>query len=252
MRVREILNDQDCKLSEVATLLKADPALTGLIMRVANSARFLSAFPPKDLTTAVKRIGLGTTSELVTTFAIRSAFDTSSKELSSLLLDSYRQSTKIAVLSYFLADKVSKLDPGKAMIAGLMQDIALPPILSCLYKRPEIFNDPKRRAAAVDHLAPMVGVLILKKWGFNKQMIETVRSRKQWMRDPGSKPDLGDIILIARIHSTIGTPEFSQCPPMTEIPAFHKLPLGKLTPNQSLEILEEAKDEIAELNSMLA
>ncbi len=251
LRVRDLLNDPICKLSDAAALLKADPALTALIMRVATSARFLSLFPPKDLEGALGRIGLGTASELATTFAIRSAFNAPTGELKTLLLNSYRQSTKIAVLSYYLADKVSKLSPSKAMLAGLLQDISLPPILLCLSERPEIFNNSVLRTEAVDHLAPMVGALILQKWGFNCKMIETVRSRKQWMRDPGKKPDLGDIILIARLHSMIGTPEFSDCPVMTAMPAFAKLPLGKLNPNQSLLILDEAKDEIAELNRLL-
>ncbi|MDF1643362.1 MAG: HDOD domain-containing protein [Pseudomonadales bacterium] len=252
MRVRETLNDPDCKLSEVATLLKADPALTALIMRVANSARFLSVFPPKNLVAALKRIGLYTTSQLVTTFAIRSTFNVPSGPFKEVLLESYRKSTNVAVLSYCLADKVSKLDPGKAMLAGLMQDIAVPPILSCLLERPGIFSDPESRNRAVDHLAPLVGVLILKKWGFNKEMLEVVRSRKDWMRDPLKKADLSDIILIARIHSMLGTPEFRDCPAITDIPAFHKLPFGKLTPNQSLLILEEAKEEIVELNQLLS
>ncbi|MBL4584531.1 MAG: HDOD domain-containing protein [Pseudomonadales bacterium] len=251
MRVRQVLDDQNCKLTAVANILKADPALTALIMRVANSARFFSAFPPKNLLSALKRIGLSTTTELVTAFAIRSTYDTQSDELKTVLLDSYRQSTKIAVISYFLTYKVSKLSPSKALLAGLMQDIALPPILKCLYERPDIFNNPQRRTQAIDHLAPMVGALILKRWGFNKEMIDSVHSRKDWLRDPHSKADLGDIILIARIHSMLGTPEFRQCPAINEIPAFHKLPLGKLTPGQSLKILEDAKDDIAEMNHLL-
>ncbi|MBV1914994.1 MAG: HDOD domain-containing protein [Pseudomonadales bacterium] len=252
MRIRDLINDDDCNVSDVATLLKADPALTALIMRAATSVRFLSVFPPKDIDAAIGRIGLRTTSELVTAFALRSVFVSSSSELKTLLQDTYHQSTKIAILAYFLAEKTSRLSPAKAMLAGLLQDISLPPILLSLSKRPEIFNDLKLRTEAIDHLAPKVGALILKKWKFNKEMIEAVRSRKQWMRDGHKKPDLGDIILIARIHSMIGTPEINKCPSLPDIPAFGKFDLGELTPDQSLEILDDAKDEIAELNQLLA
>lgn len=252
MRIRDLINNDDCEFSDVATLLKADPALTALIMRAATSVRFLSLFPPKNIEAAISRIGLGTTSELVTAFALRSVFVSSSSELKTLLRDTYQQSTKIAILAYFLADKASKLSPSKAMLAGLLQDISLPPILLSLAKRPEIFNDLALRTQAIDHLAPKVGTLILKKWGFNKEMIEAVRSRKQWMRDTHKKPDLGDVILIARIHSMIGTPEINDCPSLPDIPAFGKFSLGELTPDQSLAILDDAKDEIAELNRLLA
>ena len=192
-----------------------------------------------------------TTAELATTFSIKAAFTTSSVKLKGLFIDSYRQSTKVAIISYFLAAKVSKLNPSKAMLAGLLQDIALPMILLQISERPEIFDHPKRRTEAVDTLAPLVGVLILKNWGFNKELIEAVRSRKQWMRDPEKRADLGDILLIARIHALIGSDEFYDCPSMLDLPAFQKLPLGKLTPGQSLAILEEAKEELEELHLLM-
>jgi len=251
IRLRETFNDPNCNITSAAKLLNTDPGLSAFIMRIANSVRFMSLFPPKDLESALRRIGLATTAELATTFAIKAAFTTSSIKLKELFINCYRTSTRVAIISYFLAAKVSKLNPSKAMLAGLLQDISIPLILLHLSERPEIFNDPKSRAEAVDNLAPMVGVLILKKWGFSKELIEVVRSRKQWMRDPGKKADLGDILLIARIHSLIGSDEFHDCPSIVDLPAYHKLPLGQLTPDQSLTILEEAKDELEELRLML-
>lgn len=247
IRLRETLNDPSCTIASAAKLLNTDPGLSAFLLRIANSVRFMSLFPPKDLESALRRIGLTNTMELATTFAVKAAFSTSSGALKELLLDSYRQATRVAVISYFLAAKVSKLNPSKAMLAGLLQDIGLPLILLQLSERPEIFNDRKLRLQAVDHLAPMVGALILNHWGFSKELIEVVHSRKQWMRDSGKKADLGDLLLIARIHALIGRDELSACPALVDLPAYSKLPFGKLTPNQSLEILVEAKDELDEL-----
>lgn len=252
IRLRETLDDPDCTISSAAKLLKADPGLSAFIMRIANSVRFMTLFPPKDLESALRRIGLVKTVELAITFTIKTTFTSTSGKLNSLLVDSYRQSTKVAVISYFLAGKVSKLDPSTAMLAGLLQDIGLPIIMLHLIDRPEVFENPQRRATAVDSLAPLVGELILKQWGFRKELIETVCSRKQWLRNPDADADIGDIILISRIHAAIGTPEFRNYPSIIDIPAYHKLPLGTLTPNQSLTILDEAKDELDEISQLLA
>ena len=251
IQLRQTLNNPNCTIASAAKLLNSDPGLSAFIMRIANSVRFMSLFPPKDLESALRRIGLSATSELATTFAIKAAFTTSSVKLKKLFIDSYRQSTRVAIISYFLAAKVSKLNPSKAMLAGLLQDIGLPIILRHLSERPEIFENPKLRTEAIDKLAPMVGVLILKNWGFSKELIETVRSRKQWMRDPGRKADLGDILLIARVHALIGSDEFYDCPSILDLPAYQKLPLGKLTPERSLAILEEAKEELDELSLLM-
>jgi HD-like signal output (HDOD) protein len=172
--------------------------------------------------------------------------------LQKLLLRGYRNATKVAVISYYLSHHFRGFDASKAMLAGLLQDIALPPILVRLYERPKIFANAALRDKALDQLAPLVGVLILKHWGFDEELIEVVRSRKQWQRDPGPKADLSDIVLISRLHSLIGTLEFSECPSFDQVPAFHKLPFGELTPNQSLQMLEDAKEELDDLSRMLS
>ena len=40
-------------------------------------------------------------------------------------------------------------------------------------------------------------------------------------------------------------------PLINEIPAFHKLPLGEVGPDQSLEFLREAEGEVSQLMQML-
>jgi len=251
IRLRKTLNDPNCDINTAAKLLKIDPGLSAFILRMANSAHYLTRSPPEDIESALRRIGLGNISRLATTFAIRSSFETTSPVLKKHLIAAYRNATKVSVISYFLAGRFSGFDPSKAMLAGLLQDISLPPIMLHLSERPGMLDDPIIRVAAVDKLAPLVGVLILKKWGFDDELIEVVRSRKQWQRDPGKKPDLSDIVLIARLHALIGTPEFHDSPAFDEIPAFHKLPFGELTPGHSLKMLEDSREELAELSRML-
>lgn len=251
IRLRKTLNDPNCDISTAAKLLKLDPGLSAFILRMANSVHYMTHFPPEDIESALRRIGLGNISRLATTFAIRSSFEATSPVLKKHLIAAYRQATKVSVISYFLAGRFSGFDASKAMLAGLLQDISLPPIMLHLSERPGMLDDPVKRVVAVDKLAPLVGVLILKKWGFDEDLIEVVRSRKQWQRDPGEKADLSDIVLIARLHAMIGTPEFHDSPAFDEIPAFHKLPFGELTPGQSLKMLEDSREELAELSRML-
>lgn len=251
IRLRTQLSDSNCDIPSAAKLLQADPGLSAFILRVANSAGYLSRVPPKDLQSALRRIGLGSASRLATTFFVRSSFKSPDRVVNKLLLQAYRDSTEVAVISHVLAGRVRGIDASKAMLAGLLQDIGLPPILIRLREREDIFKDEKRRQDAVDKLAPLVGVLILKQWGFDEELIEVARSRKDWWRDAGEKPDLSDIVLIARLHSMIGTPQFKETPGFQELPAFQKLPVGELTPDHSIRMLDEAREEIASLTRLL-
>lgn len=251
IRLRSILSDSSCDIPAAAKLLQTDPGLSAFILRVANSAGYMSRVPPKGLESALRRIGLESASRLATTFAVQSSFRCSDPAVNRLLLAAYAESTQVAVISHFLATRVKGQDPSKAMLAGLLQDIGLPPILIRLRERREIYRDPERRQQAVDKLAPLVAVLILKNWGFDNDFVEVARSRNNWLRDSGERPDLGDIVLIARLHSLIGTPRFRTCPSFHELPAFRKLPVGELTPDNSIRMLDEAREEIAALARML-
>jgi len=251
LRLRESLNNPNTNVSVAAKILQTDPALSAFVMRVARSARFLSRVPPDDLEGAVRRIGLMSTSQLATTYTIRTVFDSPSPRLRRLLEGAFRDASKVAVISYFLADHVPGFQAGKAMLGGLLQDIAVPPILKILEERPEVFEDPAKRNKAVDQLCPLVGVLILKEWDFDEELIDCVRSRKKWLRDPQPKPDLSDVVLIARLHSMFGTPFMKDCPALVDVPAFKKLSLGELTPQNSLQIMDDSREELDQLQQLL-
>jgi len=251
LRLRQVLADPNCNIKSAAKLIATNPGLSAFIMKTAGSVRFLTRRPPKDIETAVKRIGLHGCSQLATTFAVRSLFKATTPELKHLMQQAYRNATRVSVISHYLALQIRGFRPNKAMLGGLLQDIALPLVLKALSNRPQMINDVQQRNQAIAKLCPLVGVQILKQWNFDKELVEVVRSRQQWLRDEQRKPDLADLVLIARYHALIGTPEFQSCPPLSELPAFRKLPLGKLTPEKSLEMLAEAQNELEELARIL-
>ena len=53
-----------------------------------------------------------------------------------------------------------------------------------------------------------------------------------------------DIVNIAQIHASIGTPQQKNMPVINQIPAFNKLALGQLTPELSIKILHKSQADI--------
>lgn len=249
--LRQKLNDPNCTIKIAADVLKSDPGLTAYIMRISNSARYMFGSPPRDLEAAVMRMGLTTTANLATAHATRAMFHTKIPKVKQLMINSYKNATKISILCYLLADKLPGFDADEAMLAGLLQDIAIPPLLIKLSERPEIFGDDVKRNQCIDELAPTVNTLIMKHWGFNDEIIEVMRARKQWDRDEQPTLEMADIVLIARWYSLMGTPVFSQCPPFEQIPALLKLPTSELTADHSLKLLEESRQQIIDLENTL-
>ena len=243
--------DPECTIKAATGLLKSDPGLVAFIMRTSNSVRYLLRQPPRDLDAAVLRIGLTTTASLATAYATRSMFTISTPVLKKLMINSYQNATKVSILSYLLAEKLRGFDADTAMLAGLLQDIAIPPLLTRLVDRPEIFNNTKKRTDVINKLSPVVSALILKHWGFENKIIDVVRARKQWDRNERDELDMGDIVLIARWYALLGTAEFSDCPPLSDIPAIQKFPSAELTHEKSLKLLEESRQEMKDLQQAL-
>ena len=71
------------------------------------------------------------------------------------------------------------------------------------------------------------------------------------MRDKSEQLDLADIVLLARLHSYVGTPQMRRYPPLYKVPAFKKIGLDKSGPQKSIELLTEAKQEIAAIKELL-
>ncbi len=251
VKLREALQKPNCDVATFARLIKVDAPLAGFIMNSARGLRYLTRVPPEDLESAVRRIGLRDTYNFAVTYFARSAFRSDSPRLRKLLTGVYRNATRTSVISHHLASQISGFSSGRAMLGGLLQDIGVAPVLVCLGDTRGLPEDPAALTRAVDTLCPLVSALVLESWGFGEDLLAVARSRKQWFRDEQEKADLADIVLIARLHAAIGTPEFRACPPVIDLPAFAKLPLGDLTPNNSLQLIEDSREELDELERML-
>ncbi len=136
------------------------------------------------------------------------------------------------------------------MLAGLLQDIGVLPLLRAIDAR-GLQPDADQLKHTLGAFAGIVGVVLLEHWEFDEEMVEVARSRKDWWRDPNPAADLSDIVLVARLHASVGSPEMHEAPKLNEIPAFAKLPLGDVGPDESLAFLREADAEVTELMQIL-
>ena len=68
----------------------------------------------------------------------------------------------------------------------------------------------------------------------------------------GSYDTVGEaLVLVATLHSYIGTRRRPAPPRLDQVPAYQKLALGKLTPSLTLQILAEAKDQVEQARTLL-
>ncbi|HEC12943.1 MAG TPA: HDOD domain-containing protein [Acidiferrobacteraceae bacterium] len=251
MRVRRSAAQETSDAATIARVVQADPAIAVKIVRAANSAFYRGNSPVESCSAAIVRLGTETTRKLVTTFAMREVFQTDNPLLMKHMKSLLQHSTEVAAICQVLARLTPGLDSEEALLAGLLHDIGVAPILGYAARHQEVGRDEKHVTAILEHMRGQIGGTILSRWGFADDFVTCALEADEWYRDPSEHPDYCDLVIIAQLHSAVGTPGDASYPKMHDLPAFEKLALGKLTPGLSLEILHEARDQIAETQRLL-
>jgi HD-like signal output (HDOD) protein len=143
-----------------------------------------------------------------------------------------------------MARRATNLDPDRAMLVGLIHDIGAIPVLNLAHNYPDIAEDPRLLQRAITGLQGELGAMVLRKWAFPEDMIETVLHAEDWMREKEGAIDYTDLVIVAQLHAYIGTPRMNELPPPFLVPAYYKLAGGELSPQLSLTFLVGAEEEI--------
>lgn len=253
LRYRNIVNG-DADVRRIKALIQTDPALTALLMKVANSVVYRATKPIGTIEDAIVRIGLTALQNFVIGFAMRKLFKTKSPHIKKQMENLWTHSTEVAAISYVLAKRLGKFNPDHAMLLGLLHDIGTLPVLSYAENFPEIAADAQELAVTIEKLHGDAGELIMTKWNFPDDFTRVAKGADDWAHDHTGDADYCDLVLIAQLFSFMSkhighdAPPFDArvLPELTTLPAYRKLGLQELSPENSITLLQNAKEEIAQ------
>ena len=251
MRIGKALEHDVSDAATIASMIQTDPVITAKLIKAANSAMYGRSTPVESCSAAVIRLGTDVTHKLVLSFAMRELFNSDSDLLQKRMKKLWSHSTKVGAICYVLAKYDSRFNPEQAMLIGLLHDIGVVAVLNYAKSFPLEARQPSVIDQAIRRLRAQTGSLILKKWGFPMEFVVAALEGEEWTRDKGLIPDYCDLVIIAQLHSFVGTDQALSAPAINEVPAHARLALGELTPRLSLKILDEAEDQIAHAESLL-
>jgi len=251
VRIGLAIDDPNTENEDIARIIQSDPALTARILSVVNSAAFSGVQQITDLNQAVARLGRQQIRSLVFSCIVKGLFRTDSKALQSRMRELWEHSCHVAAVSQALARHTPGLSPERAMLAGLVHDIGIIPILGEARNHPQLLNKLELLDQAITNLRSEVGALTLRQWKLEGDLSEIALHAEDWFRCSSALPTYVDVVQLAQLHAYIGTARMQELPRIDDIPAFHKLMLGGLTPRRSLAVLDEADKEIQEVRELL-
>lgn len=252
IRVGREMNEENTNAHKLASIIQTDPVITAKLIRAANSPLYAGVTPIDSCSAAVTRLGSNTTHNLVLTFALRELFVTRSPILKAHMQQLWQHSVKVSALCYVLAKLIGHFTPEHALLAGLLHDIGEVAILNYTKRFPDALKDEETLNQVIKDLRGVIGARILSTWDFLEDLVTAAEEAENWLRDNQGPADYADLVIIAQLHSFIGTPKMRGLPTLNEIPACEKLEIGELTPQMSLKILDRAVDKIHRAEALLS
>lgn len=239
LKVREVADDSNASIKQLATVIGQDAALTARIIKVSNSAGYRGAKVIEDLNMALARLGMTTTCALATGLAMEQMFQATSDMVDKRLRQVWNNSTEIAGICTVLCKHKTKLKPDEAALAGLVHQIGVLPILSYAEDHPALLKDSFTLDAVIAQAHPEIGVKILTTWGFPVALQQVPAQYLDFEREV-PKADYADLVTVAMLQSLAASNKHYCGLDYETVTAFERLGLDPDIENAEGEDLSEA------------
>ena len=248
--IQDAMKDPDITSARLARIVQVDLAVTGGLIRLANSVVYRGVKTIPDVRNAIIRLGMEITRSAVMSLSMQQLFRTKSPIMKHRMKAAWNRSVHISALSYVIARHCPKFNPEHAMLAGLVHDVGVIPILDYV-SRNEIQVGEDELEAAIIKLHRLVGELVVGYWGLGPEITEIVRYSGDWYRDDKDTPDYGDIVRVARLYRLNQSESRGPLPRYDEVPAYYKLGLGFPATDGTVDVIAEAGEELSAVMAML-
>jgi HD-like signal output (HDOD) protein len=251
LKIGRAIDNKDTDNDDVARLLNLDPTLATRVLRVVNSAAFGGVSKITSTQQAVSRLGRQKVRSLVYSCLLKSIFQIQSKTLTRAMHALWQHSAQVAATSFVLGRQTPGVDPEQVMLAGLVHDIGAVATIDAISRYPVLYGRAEVLDALTASLRVELGLLTLRSWGLEDEFGAVVRHAEDWHHAGTAVPDIVDVVILAQMHALIGTQRFATMPRIDQIPAYTKLTNGEMTPRQSLKLLEDAGNEVREVQTLI-
>lgn len=202
IKLRELASNDKSTAQDIAELVKLDPNISGRLIKVANSALFGSRIHVTSTQSAVTRLGSAKVQNLIISLLIAQNFMSAKiKGLEEHLNNAWQDSNSIAAIAYVLAHKKTTLDPEQALLAGMVHNIGVLPLILHLSRIPELKDKPEMLShvagIVIPKLYPKAGKFILNNWNFSEALSSVTVNHTEIENELSDELTLNDLIAIS-------------------------------------------------------
>lgn len=240
LKVREVAEDANATIDDLCDVVARDPALTARIIKVTNSPLIRANMPVNDLTTAVSRLGIDFTSNLAIGLAMEQMFQATHDMIDKRMRRCWSQAMEIAATAQVLAKHFTQLQADQAMLAGLVHQIGILPILAYAENHDGLLADSLSLDNVIERLHPALGAYILRSWDFPADLVEVPRHYLDQQYQT-TQPSYVDLVQVATFQSYADTEHPLARVDRSQLGSFQRLGLDS---DEEVTQLEALSDEV--------
>ncbi|WP_347985740.1 HDOD domain-containing protein [Methylomonas sp. AM2-LC] len=248
VKIRRAINNPHTTINQIARIVQIDPSITARLIHIANSPLYCGRRKTESCPEALTRLGLNAAQDIITALALKSVFTAKTPHIRQKMQALWEHCSYVAAISMVLAHKTPGFDPDRAMLAGLIHDIGIVPIFTYA---DTLAANPDQLSQAAKALRTPIGVEIITRWDFPEDFADIIRYAEDWFRKGDATASYSDVVMMAQLHSFIGKVDSKKLPKFNELPAYYKLVSGHMDVETSLNIMDEARDEIEQIRHFL-
>jgi len=249
LRVRDVVEDEGVSANQIAEIIAQDAALSARLIQVANSPLYRGRQEIDRLSMVVSRLGSKLVRNLVTSQVMKQMFQATNEAVDQRLRAVWEHSVQVAAIARVLAGQCKLVSPDQAMLAGLIHDIGILPILYRAEERDDILDTPGLLDELISRLHTRIGGAILEHWKFPASLVAVAAEHEDLERTHEGEADLVDVVQVANLQSHIDTDHPLANVDWSGISAFQRM--GMETDVHEIE-LTDCAEEIDEVQKMFS
>jgi putative nucleotidyltransferase with HDIG domain len=201
-RCLDILREPDFNVRKLVKELEAEPVLSLLVIRSANSASHARNGGMQALDQACVRLGLRPLRTLITEYAVNEIFDSSNRQLKDANRKVWEHSLVVALLARDIAALIGNIEPDACYLAGLLHDIGKPVLSAMILEVDRKLGrstpgwiDLSAFTALIDQFHRKVGVAVATEWKLPETIASAIKDCSDY--DGSDRTSVGNVVRLA-------------------------------------------------------
>ena len=251
--IRRAVQNAEITNEALAAICAKDPGFVALLISAAASPLYARTNPPTTIGAIIAVLGREKIDRLAMIYSIKSLFIFRTPKLKQVYNKVWERTLLTSAIGVLLAKKYTHFNVEETIMVSLLVELGTLAILSAL-KDMSDFPTPDEFKLLCREYGKSFTAIMLKKWRFDDQLIEVLKSSGRWYDNHSDVLTLTDILNLAWYCALKVVGCNGELPPIRDLAAFAKLPVEaqRLDHNGLLSVLSENRQEISSIQKLLA